>query len=39
LEELDENNRPKSIIEIGTARGGTLFLFTRVAADMPLSSA
>jgi predicted O-methyltransferase YrrM len=33
LEELDKNNRPKSIIEIGTARGGTLFLFTRVAAD------
>lgn len=33
LEELEKNNRPKSIIEIGTARGGTLFLFTRVATD------
>lgn len=32
LEELDRKN-PKNIIEIGTARGGTLFLFTRVAAD------
>jgi predicted O-methyltransferase YrrM len=25
--------RPRSIVEIGTAKGGTLFLFTRVAAD------
>lgn len=33
LEELEKNNRPKSIVEIGTARGGTLFLFTRVATD------
>jgi predicted O-methyltransferase YrrM len=28
-----EKKRPNNIIEIGTARGGTLFLFTRIAAD------
>jgi cephalosporin hydroxylase len=32
LKELDQR-RPRCIIEIGTARGGTLFLLTRVAAD------
>jgi predicted O-methyltransferase YrrM len=29
LEEL----RPETVLEVGTARGGTLFLFTRVASD------
>ncbi len=28
-----ETDRPSTVLEIGTARGGTLFLFTRVAAD------
>ena len=28
-----EKNRPNNIVEIGTARGGTLFLFTRIATD------
>ncbi|VVB72563.1 Methyltransferase domain protein [uncultured archaeon] len=32
LKVLDQR-RPRTIIEIGTARGGTLFLLTRVAAD------
>lgn len=32
LKEL-EKNRPNNIVEIGTARGGTLFLFTRIASD------
>ncbi len=28
-----EKTRPKSILEIGTASGGTLFLFTRIASE------
>jgi predicted O-methyltransferase YrrM len=30
---LIESERPRAVLEIGTAKGGTLFLFTRVAAD------
>jgi len=30
---LLEKNPPKSVLEIGTANGGTLFLLTRMAAD------
>jgi predicted O-methyltransferase YrrM len=33
LLKLLKTREPKNIIEIGTARGGTLFLFSRVAAD------
>jgi cephalosporin hydroxylase len=28
--------KPKVVLEIGTANGGTLFLFTRVASQMPI---
>lgn len=33
LLKLVENAKPLTVLEIGTARGGTLFLFTRVAHD------
>lgn len=32
LKKLEEM-RPRTVLEIGTARGGTLFLFTRVSGD------
>lgn len=39
LLELLEIEQPKNILEIGTARGGTLFLFSRIArADARLAS-